>query len=63
MIAGIDWVTADHQAGSPAVANMSLGGVSDPALDAAVNGSIADGITYVVAAGNETPNACHHVPG
>ena len=26
VIAGVDWVTNDHQAGDPAVANMSLGG-------------------------------------
>src|SRR5262249_12982715 len=26
VIAGIDWVTGNHQAGQPAVANMSLGG-------------------------------------
>jgi len=50
VIAGVDWVTANHA--SPAVANMSLiGGGFDP-LDQAVEGSIASGVTYVVAAGN-----------
>ncbi|GAB4082915.1 S8 family peptidase [Modestobacter muralis] len=52
VIAGIDWVTADHQAGAPAVANMSLGGGASTAVDAAVQRSIADGVTYAVAAGN-----------
>ena len=35
VIAGIDWVTANH-VGRPAVANMSLGGRSSSTLDAAV---------------------------
>ena len=52
VIAGIDWVTANHQPGQPAVANMSLGGGSSTALDSAVSRSIADGVTYAVAAGN-----------
>jgi aqualysin 1 len=53
VIAGIDWVTSNHTAGSPAVANMSLGGGASSAVDSAVNNSIADGVTYVVAAGND----------
>jgi subtilisin family serine protease len=52
VIAGIDWVTANHAAGAPAVANMSLGGGASTAVDAAVQRSIADGVTYAVAAGN-----------
>lgn len=52
VIAGIDWVTANHVAGAPAVANMSLGGGASSALDAAVANSIADGVSYAVAAGN-----------
>ena len=52
VIAGIDWVTGDHDAGESAVANMSLGGSASAALDAAVNRSIADGVGYAVAAGN-----------
>ncbi|SDM61498.1 Peptidase inhibitor I9 [Geodermatophilus siccatus] len=52
VVAGIDWVTADHQAGAPAVANMSLGGGTSTAIDAAVRNSIADGVSYAVAAGN-----------
>jgi subtilisin family serine protease len=52
VIAGIDWVTGNHAAGAPAVANMSLGGGASAALDAAVNRSISDGVSYAVAAGN-----------
>jgi subtilisin family serine protease len=52
VIAGIDWVTGNHAAGAPAVANMSLGGGVSAALDAAVQRSIADGVTYAIAAGN-----------
>ncbi|GHE13185.1 S8 family peptidase [Klenkia taihuensis] len=52
VIAGVDWVTADHQAGEAAVANMSLGGGTSTALDQAVQRSIADGVTYAIAAGN-----------
>ncbi len=63
IIAGVDWVTAHHQAGVPAVANMSLGGSASSALDQAVQNSITDGVTYVVAAGNSTANACNYSPG
>jgi subtilisin family serine protease len=62
VIAGINWVTTDHAAGQPAVANMSLGGGASSALDTAVQNSIADGVTYAVAAGNENTNACNSSP-
>jgi subtilisin family serine protease len=52
VIAGIDWVTANHQAGQPAVANMSLGGSGNSSVDAAVATMIADGVATAVAAGN-----------
>jgi subtilisin family serine protease len=62
VIAGVDWVTSNHSAGSPAVANMSLGGGVSSALDTAVTNSINDGVTYAVAAGNENTNACNGSP-
>jgi subtilisin family serine protease len=62
VIAGVDWVTGNHQAGQPAVANMSLGGGKSAALEQAVGSSIADGVTYAVAAGNETEDACTGSP-
>jgi subtilisin family serine protease len=52
LIGGLDWVLADHEAGTPAVANLSLGGVDSTALDEAIERLVADGITVVVAAGN-----------
>jgi subtilisin family serine protease len=60
IIAGIDWVT--RNAVRPAVVNMSLGGPGSTALDAAIQRSIAAGISYVVAAGNESVNACTRTP-
>ncbi|KUO04919.1 S8 family peptidase [Streptomyces caeruleatus] len=51
VIAGIDWVT--RHARKPAVANVSLGGYRNAQLDAAVRNSIASGVTYTVAAGND----------
>ncbi|MEV6952445.1 S8 family peptidase [Streptomyces sp. NPDC051183] len=60
VVAGIDWVT--RNAVKPAVANMSLGGGADSALDTAVRNSIASGITYAVAAGNESTDASTKSP-
>jgi subtilisin family serine protease len=63
VIRGIDWVTAHVQANKwPAVANMSLGGSVSPALDQAVCNSIAAGVSYAIAAGNDNLNACNYSP-
>ncbi len=62
VIAGVDWVTSNHAAGAPAVANMSLGGGASTALDDAIRRSIADGVTYAVASGNDNANACNYSP-
>jgi subtilisin family serine protease len=62
VVAGIDWVSGNHQPGQPAVANMSLGGGISSALDTAVLNSINDGITYAIAAGNSNANACNASP-
>jgi subtilisin family serine protease len=65
VVAGVDWVTAN--AVKPAVANMSLGGGADAALDAAVTNSINSGVPYAIAAGNgdifgNPQNACNSSP-
>jgi len=60
VIAGIDWVTA-HAVG-PAVANLSLGGGPNVALDTAVRNSIASGVTYTVAAGGSGADAGNFSP-
>ena len=62
VIAGVDWVTSNHAAGAPAVANMSLGGGASTALDDAVRRSIADGVTYALASGNDNLDACNSSP-
>ncbi len=61
VVAGIDWVTAHAQ--RPAVANMSLGMAGTSAsLQTALEASVGSGVSYVVAAGNESGNACAHTP-
>lgn len=55
VIDGINWVT--QNASGPSVANMSLGGSANTALDDAVRDSVAAGITYAVAAGNDNSDA------
>jgi subtilisin family serine protease len=67
VIAGVNWATANHVAGAPAVANMSLGGGASNSLDTAVRNSITDGISYAVAAGNGNSggiaqDACKYSP-
>ena len=67
VIAGIDWVTADHAAGAPAVANLSLGGGANSSVDQAVRNMIADGVATAVAAGNgnaggRAQDACKYSP-
>ncbi|MFJ5778308.1 S8 family peptidase [Streptomyces sp. NPDC093094] len=60
VVAGIDWVTANHS--GPSVANLSLGGGASTAIDTAVRNSIASGVTYAVAAGNSNANASSYSP-
>jgi hypothetical protein len=60
IIAGLDWVTANHV--KPAVANMSLGGGFSSALNTAVSNSIGAGVTYALAAGNSNADACGTSP-
>ncbi|WP_262699403.1 MULTISPECIES: S8 family peptidase [Streptomyces] len=60
VVAGIDWVTENHE--GPSVANMSLGGTPDEALDAAVQKAIDSGVTFGVAAGNESADASQSSP-
>lgn len=62
VIAGVDWVTANHSTSRPSVANMSLGGSASTSLDTAVRNSIASGVTYCVAAGNNYANAGNYSP-
>ncbi|KQX77732.1 MULTISPECIES: S8 family peptidase [Streptomyces] len=60
VIAGVDWITANHVASS--VANVSLGGGASTTLDNAVRRSIASGVTYAIAAGNSGALASGYSP-
>jgi len=66
VIDGVNFVTWHRaqpaQQGIPAVANMSLGGEINRAVDAAVRNSIRAGVTYVVAAGNWNSDASLYSP-
>ncbi len=62
VVAGIDWAAGNHAAGTPAVANLSLGGGASTAIDSAINRLSSDGVTVVVAAGNSSANACNSSP-
>ena len=61
VIAAIDYVTSSAPA--PAVVNMSLGGAAMDAVDEAVRRSIAAGVTYVLAAGNNSLDVSTYSPG
>ncbi|MER5740703.1 S8 family peptidase [Streptomyces sp. NPDC002262] len=60
VLAGIDWVT--RNAVKPAVANMSIGGGKTQSVNDAVAASIASGVTWVVAAGNNNADSCSYSP-
>ncbi|MFE8936160.1 S8 family peptidase [Streptomyces sp. NPDC007872] len=60
VLAGIDWVTKN--AAKPAVANMSIGGGKTQSVNDAVAASIASGVTWVVAAGNNNADSCSYSP-
>jgi subtilisin family serine protease len=60
VISGIDYVAGTTT--RPAVANMSLGGAQNTAVDQAVEGAVAKGVFFAVAAGNDGALACGHSP-
>ena len=62
VLSGINWMIANHQAGIPAVANMSFAGSKSMILNEAVMSAIDDGITVVVGAGNSNLDACNYSP-
>ena len=62
VIAGLDWVAGQVTAGSKSVVSMSLGGDYSEALNAAIQRVINNGATVVVAAGNESSDACYTSP-
>ena len=60
VISGINYVAGTTA--RPAVANMSLGGAQNNAVDDAVRGAVGHGVFFAVAAGNDGGNACSHSP-
>jgi subtilisin family serine protease len=60
VISGIDYVAGTST--RPAVANMSLGGAQNTAVDNAVKNAAAKGVFFAVAAGNDGALACGHSP-
>jgi subtilisin family serine protease len=60
VISGINYVAGTTA--RPAVANMSLGGAQNNAVDDAVRGAVSHGVFFAVAAGNDGGNACSHSP-
>ena len=60
VIAGVDYVAQNGRPGD--VANMSLGGGVSQALDDAVVAAAAGGVSFALAAGNESDNANNHSP-
>lgn len=66
VVDGVNFVTWHYrrpeQQGIPALANMSLGGATNAAANAAVRNSIRAGVTYVVAAGNLNSDVSTYSP-
>jgi len=62
IVTALDWIRANHPAGTPGVVNMSIGGPSNASVTTAVNNLTAAGILSVVAAGNSNTDACTSSP-
>jgi subtilisin family serine protease len=63
-IAGVNWVTSQHQANPsvPVVANMSVAFPTSNGVETAVINSMAAGVTYVASANNFNTDARNHSP-
>ena len=63
IIKGLEFVVKDSKAKkTKATINMSIGGEQTDLLDDAVNAVVAQGVVVVVAAGNESGDACNSSP-
>jgi len=62
VVAGVNYVSNNKNTARRNVASMSLGGGASTAMDSAVEQSIAGGVTYAIAAGNDNANACNYSP-
>lgn len=61
VIAGIDFVAGDG-AGKRAVGSMSLGGGKSTAINDAIGAAVDNGVTMIVAAGNDAMDSCLFSP-
>jgi len=61
VVSGVNFVANDNDPRAK-VGSMSLGGGASTALDQAVQNSIAAGIPYAIAGGNDNANACNYSP-
>ena len=66
-IRGVHWITNHHPDGAPAVANLSLGGLAkDPRVEKlvvrAIDQLVEDGVTVVVAGGNDGTDEEDRIP-
>ena len=59
---GLVWIAENSYVGEPAVVNMSLGGVKSDALDDVIASLTSQGLNFVVAAGNNSADACDYSP-
>lgn len=62
VIAAINWIKEQHVETQAAVANFSLGGTLSTELNSSIQSLIDDGVVTVVAAGNESDDACRYSP-
>lgn len=60
VIAGLDWVRANLQ--QPAVVTVAISSDASTAMDSAVSSLVNEGVSVVVAAGNNSRDACEYSP-
>jgi len=62
VVSGVNYVSNNKVASRRSVGSMSLGGGASTAMDQAVEQSVAGGVFYSIAAGNDNANACNYSP-
>lgn len=62
ILKALDWILANHPAGTPALVSMSIGGGGQALFNAGVKKVFDAGILPVVAAGNSNADACKYSP-
>jgi Subtilase family/Fibronectin type III domain len=62
ILKAMDWILANHPAGTPGLVSMSIGGPGQPLFNAGIKKVYDAGILPIVAAGNSNANACNYSP-